>query len=75
MAEGATVKIRMKLKILGTRDGVRWPEAGGTVTLPEHEAARLCANGLATPVVEDDTEKAVAPEGEKRRARRAEKVD
>jgi len=61
------VKIRMKEQILGTRDGVAWPPAGGVVDLPEHEAARLCANGRATPIVEDRVEKAVAPEPEKRR--------
>ena len=53
------MKIRMKIQLTGTRDGVRWPKVGEVVDLPDHEAARLCANGRAEPVVEDKTEKAV----------------
>lgn len=62
----------MKIYIAGTRDGVAWPPAGGVVDLPDHEAARLCANGRAEPVADKDgdVEKAVAPEGEKRRRAR-----
>jgi hypothetical protein len=62
------VKVRMKIQITGTRDGVRWPSPGGEVELPDHEAMALCANGRAEPVADkdEDVEKAVAPQSEKR---------
>jgi hypothetical protein len=60
------MRIRMERQITGTRDGARWPTVGEEVELPDSEAADLCASGLAIPVVEDVTEKAVAPEPEKR---------
>lgn len=55
----------MKIKIAGSRNGVRWPAAGTTVDLPDNEAADLCAAGLASPVVEEP-EKATAKRAEKR---------
>lgn len=60
------MKIKMKVQLTGTRDGVAWPPPGGEVELPDLEGAKLCKAGLATPVVEDRVEKAVAPEPEKR---------
>jgi hypothetical protein len=71
------MKIRMKIYIAGTRDGVAWPSAGGVVELPDHEAMRLCANGRAEPVEDrdGDVEKAVAPEPEKRRPGRPRKSE
>lgn len=64
----------MKMQITGTRDGVRWPAPGGEVDLPDHEAAKLCANGFADPVVEDKVEKAVPKKSaEKRTESRTEK--
>lgn len=62
------MKVRMKIAITGTRDGVRWPGVGGEIDLPDHEAMRLCANGRAEPVEDrdGDVEKAVAPQSEKR---------
>jgi hypothetical protein len=60
------VKIRMKTRIEGTRNNVRWPEAGGVVDLPDGEARDLCAIGLAEPVVEDRAEKRPAKRTEKR---------
>lgn len=61
------MKIEMKLKIQGSRNGVRWPEAGGVVDLPDNEAADLCSQGLAEPIAETPKpEKAVAKKPEKR---------
>jgi hypothetical protein len=65
------VKVRMKTQITGTRNGVRWPAAGGEVTLPDNEGADLCAQGLAEPVAERARpEKATAPTPEKRATRK-----
>ena len=61
----------MKEQITGTRDSVRWPAPGEEIDLPDGEAMDLCSIGAAVPVVGDDTEKAVAPEPEKRRSRKA----
>jgi hypothetical protein len=63
----------MRIQITGTRDGVRWPAPGGVVDLPDHEAARLCANGRAEPVadVEEKSEHATRPAPELRSRRAA----
>lgn len=42
----------MKVEISGTRDGVTWPPVGAEVTLPDAEAADMCAQGYAEPVAE-----------------------
>lgn len=63
------MRIKMKIRIAGSRNGVRWPEAGGEVDLPDNEAADLCAAGLAEPIAVPPAEQA-----EKRpAAKRAEK--
>jgi len=68
------VKVRMRIQIVGTRDGVAWPPPGGVKDVPDHEGARLCANGFAEPVVEERVEKAVPKQtAEKRTAKRTEK--
>lgn len=57
----------MKTRIEGTRNAVRWPEAGGVVDLPDSEALDLVAAGLAEPVAEPvKAERAVAKKAEKR---------
>lgn len=61
------MKVRMKVNLLGTRDGVAWPPVGETVDLPDHEGARMCERGFAEPVAETRSEGA-----EKRPAKRAE---
>lgn len=61
------MKIEMKTLIQGSRNGVRWPDAGGVVDLPDNEAADLCSQGLAEPIAEPaKPEKAVAKKPEKR---------
>lgn len=61
------MKIRMKIQIVGTRDGVAWPPVGGEKDVPDHEGARLCANGFAEPVVEEKSEKAVPKDSAEKR--------
>ena len=40
----------MKVQVSGSRDGVRWPEIGEELTVPDAEGADLCAQGYAEPV-------------------------
>jgi hypothetical protein len=61
------VKIRMRVDISGTRNGVEWPPRGSVIDLPDEEAAAYCERGMAEPVTEfKDAEKAVAPDAEER---------
>jgi hypothetical protein len=60
------MKVKMREQITGYRNEKAWPAKGEVVDLPDEEAAKLCAAGRAEPVVEDRTEKAVAPAAEKR---------
>lgn len=39
--------VRMKTNITGFRNGVEWPAVGGTLEVPDDEAASLIANGYA----------------------------
>ena len=39
--------IKMLANISGTRDGVEWPEMGGTTDVPDTDAEALAAAGLA----------------------------
>lgn len=50
------MKIKMKIQITGTRNGVSWPPPGGEVDLPDREAAKLVDAGFATPVVDKDAD-------------------
>lgn len=65
------MKLRMKTRIEGTRNGVRWPEAGSVVDLPEGEALDLLSQGLADRVDEAPDvakpQKATARKAENRR--------
>lgn len=53
------MRVKMKVQITGTRNGVAWPAPGGEVDLPDREGAKLCDAGLATPVdtSKEDVEK------------------
>ena len=42
--------IRMLFEITGTRNGQPWPKRGGLIELPNDEAKRLVAQGLATHI-------------------------
>jgi hypothetical protein len=63
------VKIKMLARIEGTRNAIRWPDAGTVLSLPDGEARDLIATGLAV-AVEDEApalEKKVAPKPTTRR--------
>lgn len=64
------MKVRMKLHLTGTRNGVRWPEAGETKSLPEGEALDLIRAGLAEVVAEEKpkVEKATPRKAAEKRA-------
>lgn len=77
--------VRMKTSFTGSRNGESWPPVGGTIDVPDHEAADLIRNDYAEPadsaavtqgsgpVVEDDDAGALvsetAPERPKGRGR------
>lgn len=63
------MRIKMLTRIEGTRNAVRWPEAGTVVDLPEGEARDLISSGLAEAVAEEPPAKR---EPEKRPARKPE---
>ena len=44
--------VKMKTAIGGYRNGEAWPPVGGTIDLPDHEAADMIANGYAEPTEE-----------------------
>lgn len=41
------MKIKMKIKISGDRDGKPWPEPGNELDVPEAEAKHLVEQGYA----------------------------
>jgi hypothetical protein len=41
------MKIKMRLQITGTRNGVSWPPVGGIVDLPESEAQCMIRHSYA----------------------------
>lgn len=63
------MKIRLTGDISGSRNGQKWPARGSIIELPDTEAASLCAQGMAVPVVEDNTETATAKGSTEKRAR------
>jgi hypothetical protein len=66
------MRVRMKVSLSGSRNGVSWPARGEEVVLPDGEAADLCRSGLAEPVAEPEknTETATPPAAEKRVTRK-----
>lgn len=54
------MKIKLKVTLSGTRDGIEWPPVGGSVDLPEAEAAQMIAAGLASAVTPAPVETATA---------------
>lgn len=46
------MRIRLLGDISGTRDGVNWPPRGSEMDLPDDEAAALCGQQMAEPVVD-----------------------
>lgn len=69
------MKVQIRARITGTRNGVEWPAPGEHLDVPDDEGAQLCAQGLATPVAATaeratavEPETAAAPPARKRRA-------
>jgi hypothetical protein len=58
MAANKYQTIRMNIHITGTRNGVDWPYAGGTIELPWSEAIQLAAAGYGSLVGEPREEHA-----------------
>lgn len=59
--------VLLKGDISGTRDGLPWPPRGSTVDLPDDEALKLCASGMAVPMPDVEVETAMmAPDAEVR---------
>ncbi|MFB7866994.1 hypothetical protein [Streptomyces sp. NPDC056069] len=68
------MRVRMKVKISGTRDGAEWPDKGDTLDVPDDEAEQLIRYGaaeeLAVEVDKDaDVETATAPATAEKRGR------
>jgi hypothetical protein len=62
------MKIKMRIYISGTHNGVPWPLPGQVVEVPDVLGAKLCANGSATPVAEGKAEeKAIVPDDAEKR--------
>lgn len=49
---GKTREVRMRRRMSGNRDGVRWPAPGDTIVVPEAEADSLVRTGAATELDE-----------------------
>jgi hypothetical protein len=47
-------KVTMISQVSGTRNGVRWPDVGGTLEVGDSEAVGLIASGLAVPFREGE---------------------
>lgn len=54
------MKVKMNTQLSGTRNGVEWPELGGTIDLPADEAEALAAAGLARIIDEPEVERATS---------------
>ena len=65
------MKVKMLQAVVGMVDGHWSPAIGAELEVSDSAGALLCAKGFAQPVVEDKTEKAVAPQSEKRRTRKS----
>ena len=61
------MKVRMKVDVSGTRNGVDWPKRGSVIEMSEDEARGYISAGMAEPVAEfRDAETAVVPKAEER---------
>lgn len=48
------MKVKLKVQLSGTRDGVAWPSMGSVVELPEDEARQMLYAGTAGPLDDKD---------------------
>ncbi|MEK9524648.1 hypothetical protein MIU24_35595 [Streptomyces venezuelae] len=58
------MRVRMKIKISGTRDGQEWPDRGDEIDLPEDEAEQLLRYNAAEAVTETEPDTTDEDEGE-----------
>jgi hypothetical protein len=58
------VRVRMKVDVSGSRNGVKWPARGETVEVNDEEGTQLCASGIAAPVPDDEVETALPKKGD-----------
>ena len=58
------MRVEMIQHITGTRDGLEWPLKGGTIDLPDHEAADLIGAGLAKEATDEAIEDEADPTGD-----------
>lgn len=54
------MRIEMRAQISGTRNGEDWPAKGGTIDVPDDEAAQLIGQGMAVPAAADEEVEAAA---------------
>lgn len=59
----ATMKVRMRVGISGTRSGEAWPQPGEVLECSLEEGRQLCQAGIAVPEPDAEVrvEKAVTP--------------
>ena len=55
------MRVRMRVSMSGSRNGVLWPPIGATLDVGEDEAMELSRAGIATAVPADDTATHAAP--------------
>ncbi len=68
------MKVKMRVGITGTHNGVPYPPPGGVWEVPDALGAKLCAGGLAEPVVEKDADVELRDEPVKRGPGRPRKI-
>lgn len=61
------MRVKMKADVSGTRNGRPWPVRGEVVEVGDQEGADLCAAGIAVPVADDKTERAVVDDDSEKR--------
>lgn len=52
------MRVQMKTRIGGFRNGEEWPAPGGVIDVPDAEADSLIANGYARPAPDEPTDEA-----------------
>lgn len=64
------MRVQMKTKIGGFRNGEEWPEKGGVIDVPTSEADSLIANGYAVVAPDEptDTDEEVADDADQGQA-------
>ena len=53
------MRVKLKVQLSGTRDGVAWPAVGSVVELPDDEARDMITSGVAGPLDDKDAHEPV----------------